>query len=249
MEIKIPAEKAIEILNKRKSEIYNLSFEPSVWRGKTENDIEEIFGILDGRKFQISRITFDTPFSEQKFAVLSKGKNQAEKFLESYIEQIEEYTSIQNERTKVKENHFENKNLELQNHLKSLTTNSSSLENENRQLKNEIRTKISKIEHLENSTVQLTDISLRKIATLISHLPSGQVLGFITTILAIFGFFFWLGTTVQDTSNNTEKFNLNKQITNQEDSIKNLNTKMKIIKSEKVELKIEFDSIKKLIKK
>ena len=47
MTLNIPAVKGIEILKKRKGEIYNSSFEPNVWVGKTENDLVEIFGILD----------------------------------------------------------------------------------------------------------------------------------------------------------------------------------------------------------
>jgi hypothetical protein len=179
---------------------------------------------------------------------LIKGKNQADKFLESYIEQIEEYTSIENGKAIEREKHFENKNLELQNHLRSLTTNNSGLENENRQLKNEIKTKIIKIGQLENDTVQLKELSVQKIITLISHLPSAQVIGSITSLLAIFGFFFWLGTIVQDTSNNTEEFNLNKKITIQEDSIKTLKEEIKTISLEKVKEIKELDSIKKSAK-
>ena len=79
MQLKIPTEKAIEILEKRKSEIGGLNFEPKVWKGKTENDLKEIFDGFDTKWLQISQINFETPFSDMKYEVLEKGKRQAKK--------------------------------------------------------------------------------------------------------------------------------------------------------------------------
>lgn len=67
MQLKIPTDKAIEILKKRKSEIGAFDFEPKVWKGKTENDLREIFDGFDSKWLQISQINFDTPFSDMKY--------------------------------------------------------------------------------------------------------------------------------------------------------------------------------------
>ncbi|MBG6063441.1 hypothetical protein IWX83_003251 [Flavobacterium sp. CG_9.1] len=47
MELKIPKDKAIEILEKRKSEIDVYGFEPKVWKHTTEDNLKDIFGGLD----------------------------------------------------------------------------------------------------------------------------------------------------------------------------------------------------------
>lgn len=118
MQLKIPTKKAVEILEKRKSEIGGAYFEPNVWKGKTENDLKEIFDGFDTKWLQISQIDFDKPFSEMKYKILEKGKNQAKQYLESYIEQIKEYSEIQNTKDEQNEKYFENENRGLKNHTR-----------------------------------------------------------------------------------------------------------------------------------
>ncbi|MBF1997175.1 hypothetical protein H0I59_02225, partial [Flavobacterium psychrophilum] len=105
-----------------------------------------------------------------------------------------------------------------------------------------------KIQSLEKNTVQLTDITIKKIVMLISHLPISEVITFISIFLAIIGFSFWIGTTVQENLNKNEQFNSNKIISTQSDSIKDLKIVLKSTVLEKQNIKKQLDSIKRINK-
>lgn len=237
MTLHIPAEKAIEILKKRKAEIRDFSFEPNVWIGKTENDLMEIFGILDSKKFQISQIRFTTPITSKKYEILEKSKKQGEQFLDSYVEQIEEYSKIKNEESEESEAYFKKENIKLINDYNDLFNYSKGIEIEKNQLLENSENQNQKISTLETNTVQLNEITFNKLINLISYLPIKDVLAFISILLAVIGFSFWVGTTVQENFNKTEQFNSNKIISVQKDSIRVLNIKIKSELSQKQNIK------------
>ena len=237
MILNIPPEQAIEILKKRKREIYIASFEPNVWIGKTENDLVEIFGILDEKKYQISQIRFTTPVSSMKYEIFEKGKKHADQFLESYIEQIEEYSKI--EKKKIEE---------IESDYKKLLNDAKLIEIEKNQFLKKVESQNQTIQSLEKNTVQLTDITIKKIIMLISHLPISEVITFISIFLAIIGFAFWIGTTVQENLNNNEQFNSNKIIGRQSDTITDLKIVLKSTVLEKQNIKKQLDSIRRLNK-
>jgi hypothetical protein len=245
MKINIPAEKAIEILKKRQSELFQYNFEPNVWKGKTENDLSIIFGPLSEQKMQINRIRFISQFSETRHSTLENGKKQATGFIESFIEQIEYYSEIENQQNNEKENYFEEKNNELERKIKSLKTNYEVLSKEIENLKSEVIIKSNKIVFLQNNTVQLNEISLKKIFNLISHLPISQLIGSLSILLGVVGFSFFLGTLIQENSNKTDNFNNNKSLTELNDSIKKLNKQVEITTNENLKNKSKLDSLSK----
>jgi hypothetical protein len=248
MTLNIPPEQGVEILKKRKREIYIASFEPNVWVGKTENDLVEIFGILDGKKYQISQIRFTTPVSSMKYEILEKGKKQADQFLESYIEQIEEYSKIEKKKYEESEEYFKIENSKLVSDYNKLLNDAKLIEIEKNQFLKKVESQNQKIQSLEKNTVQLTDITIKKIIMLISHLPISEVITFISIFLAIIGFSFWIGTTVQENLNKNEQFNSNKIISTQSDSITDLKIVLKSTVLEKQNIKKQLDSIRGLKK-
>lgn len=246
MEIKIPAEKAIEILKKRQSELFQYNFESNVWKGKTENDLSIIFGPLSEQKLQINKIRFISQFSETRNSTLENGKKQANGFIDSFIEQIEYYSEIKNQERNEQENNFEKKNTELEKEIKSLKANYNVLSNEIENLNSELTIKSNKIIALQNNTVQLNDISLKKIFNLISHLPISQLIGSISILLGVVGFSFYLGTLIQENSNKTDNFNYNKSISELNDSVKKLNEQVEITTKENLKFKSKIDSLSKI---
>ena len=248
MTLNIPAEQGIEILKKRKREIYNASFEPSVWVGKMENDLVEIFGILDQKKYQINQIRFTTPVSSMKYEILEKGKKQADQFLESYIEQIEGYSKIKKKKLEESEEYFKIENSKLVSDYNKLLNDAKLIEIEKNQFLKKVESQNQKIQSLEENTVQLSEITIKKIIMLISHLPISEVLTFISIFLAIIGFSFWIGTTVQENLNKSEQFNSNKIISTQSDSIRDLKIVLKSKILEIQNIKKQLDSVKGLNK-
>src|SRR5690606_1465756 len=119
MQLKIPFEEAIRILEKRKSEILLNDFDHKVWKGKTENDLKEIFAGMDYKWLQISQLDFEAPFTsdQNKREVFNRGKRQAEQFLDSYIEQIQEYSQIQQKQANQTEQTFELKYYKIKNEM------------------------------------------------------------------------------------------------------------------------------------
>ena len=94
MKLKIPDNKAIEILSKRIRELNDFDFQAKVWKDKTINDLHEIFSLGDTKWLQVSGLKFDTYIESEKFQLLQQGKLQAKQLLESYIEQITELSKI-----------------------------------------------------------------------------------------------------------------------------------------------------------
>ncbi len=127
MQLKIPKENAIEILKKRKNEIDGSGFEPTVWQNTTADNLKEIFGGMDFKYSQINQITFDTHWSDFKADVLEKGKVQAKKYLDSYIEQINEFTKIQDNIAEKNESYFEQENKELKSQMMEAISNANFL--------------------------------------------------------------------------------------------------------------------------
>mgnify|MGYP006074248033 CR=1 FL=1 len=223
MQIKVTKEKAIKVLNKRITEIDAYSFEPNSWKNKTKNDVMEIFGDLT-KSLQISFINFNTPVTESKSEVLEKGKKEAKELIKSYIENIEEYILEPNKNIdpKVLLN-IKIKNLEQESNSHILKNNA--LETELLSNESEISNYKNKIQSLEKNTVQLNDISLSKLLTLISNLPVRQLIRLISIIIGVIGFSFFIGKVYKETSFRNSEYNLNRKYE------KALNEKMILIDS------------------
>ena len=200
MELNIPKEKAIQILEKRKSEIDEYGFEPKVWKHTTEDNLKEIFGALDFKWTQISGISFNSPFTELGASMLAKGKLQAKKYLDSYIEQINEFTDIKNSIVEENERFFEEENKTLKSKLMDVVSSTNSILEDRNKLLSDINEKSIEIKSLKENTVQLNEITLNKLVGLIKNLPIGQTIGLFTTLFGVIGFSFWLGTSIKENS-------------------------------------------------
>lgn len=231
MQLKIPFEEAIRILEKRKSEILLNDFDHKVWKGKTENDLKEIFAGMDYKWLQISQLDFEAPFTsdQNKREVFNRGKRQAEQFLDSYIEQIQEYSQIQQKQANQTEQTFELKYYKIKNEMNELIDETNSFLDNYKNLQSEVEDKDAQIRKLKNNTVQLNEISLRKLFHLIGNLPVIQIVTLISVVIAIITASFFLGKEIQETISNNEQFDLrekNRNLTEKnsvlEDKVKEL---------------------------
>jgi hypothetical protein len=245
MELKIPSKKAIEILEKRKAEINGVSFEPKVWKGKTENDLREIFDGFDTKWLQISQITFDTPYSEMKYEIREKGKKQAIQYIESYIEQIEEYTAIKVNAKEEDERYFENENKSLKKQISEAVSSSNYILEDRNGILSELNEKNKQVENLKQNTVQLSEITINKLFGLLKNLPLGQVVALFGSFFAIIAFAFYFGTLIQGKSNMDSEFELRNKLDNSETQNQELKTKVSKLEKEKTELNFNISEMKK----
>lgn len=212
MQLKIPKDKAIEILEKRKSEIDSNTFEPKVWQHTTEDNLKDIFGGLDFKWTQISQITFDTHWPDFKVDVLAKGKTQAKKYIDSYIEQINEFTEIQNSIVEDNERYFEQENKALKLQMMEAISNANVILEDRNKILSDLNSKNNEIKSFRENTVQLNDITLNKLIGLIKNLPIKQTIALFTILFGIIGFTFWLGNTIKENSFLKTEYKLGKEI-------------------------------------
>lgn len=245
MNLLIPENKAIEILSKRILELNDINFQAKVWKDKTINDLHEIYSVGDTKWLQVSQLDFDTFIESEKFKVLETGKLQAKQLLESYIEQINEYTIIRKERVVIEEDNYKKKYSELLNEWNKLVPDYNKLLKEKEILleKNEFKEQEKKeqkkeINRLIENTVQLSNISLSKLFKFIFNLPFGQIITFFAIIFAVIGGSFKLGILYSDSVSKNAQYELKVE----RDSLKSENQKLKS-SIETKKLKIESDRL------
>ncbi len=234
MKLKIPTEKAIEIFEKRKQEISQYGFEPSVWKSTVENDCREIFDGVDFRWLDIGKIKFTTPVTSAKESTLAKGKVQATKLMESFIEQIREYSQIAELKSQEREKYYESEYNELNKETSRIIAQANELIVDQNKLLDELREQDAEIKRLNKETVQLSNISLSKLFKLIGNLPLVQSIGLVTTFIGIIGFAVYCGTLIEKSTNQAnqleDKTQIQKLLGKEEkltDSLKILNKKVK----------------------
>ncbi|PIB26433.1 hypothetical protein [Maribacter sp. 4G9] len=250
MKLNIPKDKAIEILEKRKSEIYRPDFEPSVWKGTVDEDLKAIFGYLDSRWLKISQIRFDTYIESDKIKVFETGRKQASGFMDTFIEQIKEYSKIQEENIIKSETVYKQKYKECQqevNQLMNQLDEAITIANDNF---DELKKQDSEIASLKKNTVQLQDITIIKLFKLLGNLPVKQIVGLISIIIGILAFAGWCGSQIEKSTNRTitvdykeEIQQLKKDNSNLNDSIVSLN-KILLEKEKVLKTVIKKDSLK-----
>ncbi|MDD2674135.1 hypothetical protein [Flavobacterium petrolei] len=243
MELKIPKDKAIEILEKRKNEIGLSGFEPQVWKHTTEDNLKEIFGKLDFKWTQISGISFSSPYSEVSSSVFEKGKLQAKKYLDSYIEQISEFTEIQNSLVEEKERFFEQENKNLKSRLIEVISSSNKNLKDWNELLSGINAKNIEIKKLRENTVQLNEITVNKLLGLIKNLPIGQTIGLLTVLFGIIGFSYWLGTTIKENSFLKSEYELQTKINELDFDKQKLDNNLFKLKTENNNLKQQIEKL------
>jgi predicted nuclease with TOPRIM domain len=218
MNLKIPNNKAIEILQKRIGELGSFDFQPKVWKDKTQNDLKEIFSLGDTKWVQVSGINFTTYITSEKDQVMRDGKVQARQLLESYIEQIQEYSKIQEEREVIEENNYKKKYSDLLTEWNELVPSYNSLLKEKDQLFEVIDSKDveigngnDEIERLRKNTVQLDNISLKRLFSLITNLPLGQIIALIVVVIGIVTGSFKLGEIYSNSKAENDKYEIRKE--------------------------------------
>jgi hypothetical protein len=212
LKLKIPTEKAIEIFEKRKQEISQYGFEPSVWKPTVENDCREIFDGVDFRWLDIGKIKFTTPLTSAKEAIMSKGKVQATKLIESFIEQIREYSDIAELKSKEREKYYESEYDNLQQETTRIITQTNELIVDQNKYLDELREQDAEIERLNKETVQLSNLSISKLFKLIGKLPLMQSIGLISACIGIIGFSIFCGTLIEKGTNQSNRLDDKTQI-------------------------------------
>jgi len=245
MNLKIPDNKAIEILSKRIRELNDFDFQAKVWKDKTINDLHEIFSVGDTKWLQVSGLTFDTYIESEKYKLLQQGKLQAKQLLESYIEQIIELSKIRKEKAIIEEDNYKKKYSDLLGEWNKIVPDYNELLKEKDKLLETIEFKEQEkqeqkkeINSLIENTVQLSNISLSKLFKLLFNLPIGQIITFFAIIIAIVGGSFKLGMLYSDSVSKNEQY----EIRIERDKLKTENLKLKseitrqkgIMKSDKV---------------
>jgi len=246
MNLKIPDNKAIEILTKRIRELNDFDFQAKVWKDKTINDLHEIYSVGDTKWLQVSGLNFDTFIVSEKVKTLQQGKLQAKQLLESYIEQINELSKIRKEKSIIEEDNFEKKYSDLLDEWNKVVPDYNELLKEKEKLleltefKEQEKEDLKKeINRLEENTVQLSNISLAKLFKLIFNLPIGQIITFFAIIIGIIGGSFKLGMLYSDSVSKNEQYELKIE----RDNLKTENQKLKS-DNEFKELKIKSNEEK-----
>lgn len=250
MNLKIPNNKAIEILRKRIGELESYDFQPKVWKDKTQNDLKEIFPLGDTKWLQVSGIDFTTFISSEKEQVMRDGKVQARQLLESYIEQIQEYSKIQEEREIIEEDNYQKKYSDLLKEWNELVPSHNSLLKDKEQLHEiidakdgEIENRETEIDRLKKNTVQLDNISLIRLFKLISNLPIGQIIGLIIAVIGIVTGSFKLGEIYSNNKAENDKYEYRKSNDDLIRKNEDLNQKNKTLSERSDSLTQEIDSL------
>jgi len=94
MQLFMNKDQAISILQDRIIEVDSYNFDPQVWKDRTRLDVQQIFGRLCEQWIQVGQLKFDTFITSEKQKTLAEGKARAKKLLHSYIEYINQMSSI-----------------------------------------------------------------------------------------------------------------------------------------------------------
>ncbi|MBG6063442.1 peptidoglycan hydrolase CwlO-like protein [Flavobacterium sp. CG_9.1] len=192
---------------------------------------------------QINGISFSSPYSGVSSSVLERGKLQAKKYLDSYIEQINEFSEIQNSLVEEKERFFEQENKNLKSRLMEVISSSNKNLEDRNELLSDINVKNVEIKKLKENTVQLNEITINKLFGLIKNLPIGQAIGLFTALFGIIGFSYWLGTTIKENSFLKSEYELQTKINELNFDKQNLDNNIFKLKAENNNLKQEIEKL------
>ncbi len=213
MKLLIPPGQAIQILQARLVDIDAYNFNPKAWKDRTENDLREIFPLGSMQWLQVSRLKFDTFITSEKTKVLSEGKDTARQLISSYIDFINEYSKIAEQKQIIKEKDFEQKYYDLLKEWNELVPGYNELINKyNDQLTSseslieEIDAKKNEFERIKSETIQLSNVSFSKLFKAFFNLPVWQIVTTISIIAAIIVGTFSLGSIYQKNEDNNQIF-------------------------------------------
>lgn len=215
MKLLIPADQAIQILQARLADIDAYNFNPKAWKDRTENDLREIFPLGSMQWLQVSQIKFDTFVTSEKSKVLTEGKDTARQLISSYVDFINQYSKIAQQKQVIKEKDYEQKYIDLlkdwndlvpgyndliQKYDDQLTSSEGLLET--------IEAKDIEIERIKSETIQLDNVSFAKLTKAFFNLPVWQIVTTFSAIIAIIAGSFGLGSVYQKNEDNNEMFDI-----------------------------------------
>ena len=250
MKLLIPKDKAIQILQDRISGIYAYNFNAEAWRERTVLDLKEIFPPGSTQYVKIQFLRFDTFVVSDKHRVMVEAQQTAEQILKSYIEFIDEYSKVAEEREIITEKNFETKYYELlkdrneivsdyneliKNYEEQLDTTSGLLDQKENLL--------NQIDTIRKDTIQIDNVSFSKLSKAFFNLPIWQIVTTFSVIIAIIIGMFGLGSVYQKNEDNNQIFDYKTEIKTLKDE-KELNNKILFEKEGEVnEMKMRFESL------
>ncbi len=215
MKLLIPADQAIQILQTRLVDIDGYGFNPKAWKDRTENDLREIFPLGSMQWLQVSQIHFDTFVTSEKAKVLAEGKDTARQLISSYIDFINQYSKIAQQKQVIQEKDYEQKYNELLKEWNELVPGYNELiKKYDDQLTSSegflqtIETRDSEIERIKSETIQLDNVSFSKLAKAFFNLPVWQIVTTFSVIITIIVGSFGLGSVYQKNEDNNQMFDL-----------------------------------------
>jgi hypothetical protein len=227
MKINVPINDAIQILKERLSDLKSYNFNAEVWKGRTDLDLKQIFGITGDQWLQMYKVDFHTYISADKARVLQQGIQTAEGLLISYIKYIEDYSKIESQKPQPARFDYEE-------NYKTLLSEWNSLVPVHNSLQEKYSNQVSENKRLKDNTIQLDNVSLKKLLTALKNLPAGQVVGIIAVVFTLLAGSFAIGRLVERTSANNDLFDIRAE--------------NKTLKEDNIKLQTQIDSKKATIK-
>lgn len=250
MKLLIPKDKAVQILQDRISGLYMYDFNAEAWKERTVLDLKEIFPLGSTQYLKIEFLRFDTFVVADKHRVMLEAQKTAEQVLKSYIEFINEYSKVAEERKVIKEKDYETKYYDLlkernevvseyngilKNYEEQLDTNS--------ELVDQTEDLLNQIETIRRDTIQLDNVSFSKLSKAFFNLPIWQIVTTFSVIIAIIIGVFGLGSIYQKNEDNNQMFDYKTEIKALKDE-KEIDKKTLTANERQLnEMKIRLDSL------
>jgi hypothetical protein len=219
MKLLIPKDKAIQILQDRISGIYAYDFNAEAWKERTVLDLKEIFPLGSTQYLKIQFLRFDTFIVADKHKVMLEAQKIAEQILKSYIEFINEYSKVAEERKVIVEKDFETKYYDLLKDRNEVVTEYNTLLknyeeqlDKNSELVDDTEELLNQIETIRKDTIQLDNVSFSKLSKAFFNLPVWQIVTTFSIIIAIIIGTFGLGNVYQKNEDNNQMFDLKTEI-------------------------------------
>jgi hypothetical protein len=250
MKILIPKDKAIQILQDRISGLNVYDFNAEAWKERTVLDLKEIFPLDSTQYLKIQFLRFDTYIVANKYEVMSDAKRTAEQVLKSYIEFINEYSKVAEERKVIKEKDFETKYYDLLKERNEIVTNSNGIIKNyeeqfhtNSELLDQTEKLKIQIETIRKDTIQIDNVSFSKLTKAFFNLPVWQIVTTFSVIIAIIAGVFGLGSIYQKNEDNNQLFDFKTEIKALKDE-KEINNKILLDKNKELnKVKSVVDSL------
>ena len=170
--------------------------------------------------------------------------------MDTFIEQIKEYSKIKEENIIKSETVFKHKYIESQQEIKQLMNQLDEairIANDNF---DELKKQDIEIASLKKNTVQLEDITILKLFKLLGNLPVKQIVGLISIIIGILAFAGWCGAQIEKSTNRSITVDYKEEIrelkisnSDLNDSIVSLN-KILLEKEKTLKTAIKKDTLK-----